>query len=394
MEDRMPPRRQDINEHPVQDVWGPQQLSSPPANEESLNVRVSVLVESFVRPATESLADFIHLQCWAGERGWSVVEPWLHQSHLGTPLRYNHDKTIGYIEMNKLYDMSHWNVYSSKKGMAKVISASQFLNKGPWKAILVSSRHSDNCLNPPGAYDTLGLEVIKQICINDTQLSIESLETITDAVVHAYQGENLAVLFKEWITSDAGSSSSTNRCMTLSKGMGVMRPSSEIVNDAQRYTDLYLTGKEYVSMVFDTETVPTAACFQQIRNHLRQNAADTVIITRGHEQEEKQLSSQQVLRLVHSFLNITPTTTSSGGKWREAASINNSQYIALMQQVVAYNAHCVLLASQGHYQDYIVQRYREDHQLHRQHTCFAVIKECFDVVPHAAIPSHQSFHTM
>ena len=375
--DGIPFRKKDINEHPVQDVWGPQQLSSPPANEEKFNVRVSVLVESFVRPATESLADFIRLQCWAGKRGWSVVEPWLHESQLGTPLRYSHDQGTGYIEMNKLFDMSHWSTYSYKNGMASLISASQFLNRGPWNAILVSSRHSDNCLNPPGAYDTLGLEVVKQICINDTQLSTESLERITDTVVHMSQDGNVAVIIKEWMTDDVGSTSqSTNHCMTLSKDIGAMRPSSEVMNDAQRYTDLHLNGEEYVSVVLDAKAMPTAACFQQIHKHLGQsNTANIIIITRGYEHEEQQ-TSLEFLESVERFLN---STTTIGSKWREVASINNSQYISLMQQTVAFNAHCVLLASQGHYQDYIVLRYRENHQQHRQHTCFAVIKECFDV---------------
>lgn len=369
--------REDI-EHPVQDVWGPQQLSSPPAYEERLNERVSLLVESFVRPATESLADFLHLQCWAGERGWSVVQPWLHGSRLQTPLTYSNEQGVGYIEMSKLYDMSHWNTYAPEKGMAELISVSQFLSKGPWRAIVVSSRGSDNCINRLGAYSALGLTVVDQICINDTQLSIESLERIADAVVPLSQDGNVVVIIREWMTNRISSSSQLiNHCEKLSKDIGTMRPSSEIMNDAQRYIDLHLNGTKYVSVVLDAKTTHTAACFQQIHKYLeilrvRGNSADTVVITGGQEYKEEP-SSQELHQLVHAFQNLTDT-----GSWTEVASINNPEYIALMQQTVAYRAHCVLFASSGRYQEYIGQRYRQDHQQHGLHSCLAMVKECFE----------------
>lgn len=353
---------------------------------------------SFWDQQTWACGNLFGLQCWASNLKMAVVEPFLINTKLGFPSRPIEPTDL---PLSKLYNMDHWNEYSSKKGNAPTVTWECFVHAAPKNLILVYLKgYAGKCNHDQQEADSkliisLGFQIVKKVCISAKVGHRLSIPEFNQKVLGEFSPTKVTVIFQQWSQNTIGDVLDMDEAhfpMALARSLP-LAPSKWIKKDADEYISRYL-GKNYVAVLLRMEWVSMYAresvynqtllkCLNDTQFYVRlaRSVAGTSTVFLGMDIGQygsvtyKSRNSEIVQDAIEKYLfhSVYPDQEATISKWEqtfaEVSQYNTPGYIALLQKSIAVQSTCLLLMGSGSFHKQALDEYLSFHSK-KAHQCY------------------------
>ena len=386
----------------------------------ALSNRSYVVVLSFWEQLLGASRNFIHLQCWAQTLGKSVsistVEPYLerNRSYLGFSFAQNNTLFTN-ISLSNLYDMNTWhNIWPHNGGaLAPIVSKNTFLDElsrfeknvilVEIKYLTANTKRCDFSWNITTLMKDLQhyhrLTVTRKVCVNLQQpLNPVDFRNLVMGSVGDLSTQNTVFIFKQWRGIGPGRTYIRLSSCSMDVILDHLRPSKEVLKDAEIYANQYLGGfGQYISVSARFEKVSlryfdlslkqwrhevdlAVKESMKIIDRLKKRASlDTVYLTYDYGQ-----FGSRTFKL-HTFYNCSDLLIKfQHDVYKGRMSLNeyeqsfmtfkhrNPGYVAMVQMAISSRGKCLLRVGWGHCIEFVASLFKSNH----------VEPFCFECAPH------------
>ena len=390
------------------------------------------LAQDYWEQQTSGSRNLQNLQCWAGQLNLSVVEPFIVNSVLQTPLSNTHMKHDSeMLHFSDLFDLLSWNKYSENLHHSQLVSWEDFMQHAPRDVILVSIRY-ENALSvkktqqlvqmnpsnypPPSERYKMGchkagwpiekqhtfltsnhFKVVREVCFNFEYGDRLTTEVFNNHIYAGHMPSGTTVIFKQWRGTGPASriivGDSTCHNTLIQEHI---HPSLRLIKEAKRYREKYLNGGKYIAIIARLEkskiTLHRAGivtyCLGQIvhyQDSLRaESGTNTTFLSidigkygsnsfrnTGDDKDLQVEFGKFFRQLYGDSLSITEWEK----MFEDTSQTTDSGYIALLQQTIATQADCVIFVGGGAFQKHALRLYKELHPI-EDNRCIRIINEC------------------
>lgn len=379
--------------------------------------RSYILAINFWDKKIAGLRNLLSLQCWAAHLGRNVevVEPFVIGSEIGAlPLYDSEQSQSAPLTFGGLYNRTLWNKGApkySKPKLALLAEWNRFITTAPQSVILVTLFYADlpsaDCQMHQLRERTRGLvlaydmEVISEVCINLKEVGHMTTAEF-DALVfgdHNVNVTDVTVVFSQWrgVVNKEGMrlclvDSPCSQELGFSHFASYLVPNMDVIADANTFIGLYYPRKTFLGVMIHIEKpILTGSSKGELTNKLGlvKKCYENVLHDWSSLVEHTKINSTFLSmdlnvhgRSVFSIQHFKPLqanlSTMTGQvmqyllgrnmtaeKWNEildtVASVDNPEYISLMQTAIAMKSRCIIVAGGGLLQDYALQLYRRAH---------------------------------
>lgn len=384
-----------------------------------------VLTLKVYEQQTMATGNLMQLQCFASQLNLSVVQPFMKDSSLTTPL--DEAKHPHMLHMEDIYNMEEWDELTGSAGYAPLVKWEEFMQHAPRGVILVQMKYptlarvkkiqesgkmfphplsesrdyQDGCGHSVGeramnALKSKGFYVAQKVCYNFLsgdyiplqiyQSDLWGQHNVT-VIIDEWRGfGNQRVLIKEEI------------CPGSAQHRNLIHSSSKIERDARRYVDKYLGNGDYLAVIARYEMTaisrrmsgredPNAVipiCIQETLKHIYEVRKSTLLtdtflsidigkygsksfVAHGYYGHQQDMESF-VKRVYNNQMNITDWERS----FESVAEKLDPGYIAKVQQAIVARAKCVVFVGGGSFQQHTLHLYQALHP----RMCVRTVQKC------------------
>lgn len=353
----------------------PSQLVTPPTEPPEQGY---VIVERLDKTPLDAMPELLNVQCWAEAMKMQVVQPFLKNNTLVSPLEAiplpNH------LKYESLYDFDLWPL---DREYGKPIALDDIDLKDITDAIIVdvapeysqASTSSQNCI--PSEYRHLGLRVAQELCFSSRQSTAQILEEVGNFVgfLHRqYQAGKVVVIIRRWPGDKEQDMQQCSNDPDVRSIIGTISPSGSILRDTDAFVEAHFPGK-FLAVVLTSEVRrlhSLSSCLERMLTSLHglkvaKNVTSTFLMLQG-----KRAQSIGNTLQFKTFFKALYHKTYQLEKWRtevsRASALREETYEALLAQVIASRAECLVTASTHHLPDYL--------RHHRRQPCVINVPEC------------------
>ncbi len=390
-----------------------------------------VLVMKFYEQQTMASGNLLQLQCWANYLSLAVVKPLLYESYMLTPL--DSSKHSFMLNFESVFDVSHWNEHALNERYAPLVDWDTFLRKAPRNVIYVQFKHpliktvksikaqglpfphppegdqfQNGCkLNTLtwkkfAFLSSAGFRIVRKVCFN-FQLGDElALEEFNRHLLGGYASSQVTVIMDEW--HGLGESQRVlikeKICVEKIAFREEVRPSQQIVQDAERYAKKYLNESNYLAVITrfemtgltrgthannDYRIIPRCMdlTLEKWRELKAKNGINSTFLSidigrYGSSSFEKRNyygHLQDMMDFVGDIYEGKLGVLDWERTFEDTSSARDAGYIALLQQVLVTRAKCLLFVGGGSFQRHTLHLYQQLHP-REEDQCVTVLVPC------------------
>lgn len=359
------------------------------------HINVIVLIYSGQQGA--GINSFTSLQCWARHTHLpiSIVEPAIETTRIATVLK---DEDKDTVTLGEIFDLKQLS--KTQEGYTPVISRNDFINKPPSNVIVVrfgnesliwSSENGEECYKEKTGsllkqLGELGHCIVKVVRVASTTLTREKLLEILGQWVNT----PVTLVFSRWGTG----MTTFPECTKIGKGIlkDHLHPSQHLLQDASRYTDLYIGNKSYTALMIRLERIAQldqrhrsehsiSECLETAERTVQQlhpvgNMNSKLMMTSdvgeyGSTSWHWAVKDKEKLALgtnaTKSMMERLLQNKMNFSEWERsfitaAGGVTNKGYIAALQRTIASQAECLVLLGGGNFQNLALNEYLHLHQ--------------------------------
>ena len=377
----------------------PDQLVSPPLAPKTNGY---IFIESIPNtPLPNAIPHILTLQCWAGRLTLDVVEPVLCEDQVVTPLHQPQKKpTVG---LYKIYDMVSWNdLARSRKGSGLIDIKEVDISRITHVIVVDIDAYYDNvkhktpssCMNDSESYraslhSQIGLTVTQELCLSNKKSTRQILTVVSDFISFLQkqsQNSKVAVIFRKWKTHKPSPDSfeePLHNCENFVHSISRISPSPLILKDAQRYLNS-IQEKSTAIMISPnvaTNSQRVSSCFERTLTQfhsykIAHNTSNTFLAL--YQTKDKALTKQMSYKVFFQALYRKRYTPHSWTNHLLSHSkLQNEAYLNVLQQVIASESNCLILAGQDPYISIARIWYNKAH-FASQTRCVITVRECLE----------------
>lgn len=343
----------------------------------------------FVDQGTGSFHNFMSLLCFASEIGGvRVVEPFMYRSVLGLYLKANWTSTLRFSEIFDIHsaeEFAEHHHYTSK-----IAPFEEFLQKAPRK-LLVADHKCSTCRKGCGYPDNgrifaeqHGFELVGSICLDYDQSGKTPIRDIERQIYHNYSKSELTVMFNIFGGMERGKYNPQHvyrfnialrhdcyRSYDVNSLLAI-KPGPLVIQSADRYTEMYLEDKKYISVMIRLQFVlnqkvdakdarnKTVKCFENISGKLSEikmkYGIDKVFLCLDIGKYGSDVLRSKRLRnrlgpVCDSFLSqslrIGMTLSEYDETFTNTTLRDNPGFVAMMQKAIAVEGEVLVLVGGG-----------------------------------------------
>ena len=393
-----------------------------------------ILALKIYEQQTMASGNLLQLQCFARILGLSVVQPFMKDSCLVTPLLESYHSRM--LQLEDIFDMQEWRKYAEQKGYAPLVKWKEFVVRTPQNVILVqmkyptlnrvkyirkngglfSSKSSENGEYKRGCgYKVVkrtlpflrrnGFHVVRTVCFNFLSGIEVSLEAFRAHLFGDYDPNTVTVIVDEWrgLGEQHRVPIQERICQKSQTYRLYSQPSLRILENAQLYVDRYLrngSSKEYLAIIARYEMTgltrkvnsedPHAIipyCLQKTLDHSEKMLKSSGLTQIFLSADIGRYGSRSFLRKhyfghlqeMESFIGKVYRDKMNIGDWErtfeDIAQVFDSGYIAKLQQAIVVKAKCILFVGGGTFQEHTLHLYQKLHP-NPSDRCIEVINKC------------------
>ena len=371
-------------------------------------------------------------QCWIGSFNLPmyIVEPFFDNSAMGS--KPKHNTTIVPL-FRDYFDIAYYNRESVKNGFAQLSTWEDFLDNVPKNVILVqmiwrwqwnAQEHKSNtteiiweatvstpCYTSPNQSLDDTFCIIKVIGIPHTaaQNEICTAKEMYDVIFGKWSPDEVTLIFtmwrQPWFVLNPG-----HRlvCGPRTKIGDKLRPSNQLLKQAETYMKLYMGSKHPVAVMLRAEHAVRVVTFRKSLNltidiclqkvldlvhKIQKKSISTEVFTTADVGKFESYTWDLIFRDVHynsqqkahTFQAVKDTVVAlyknklTFEEWEESFSeatggIQDRGYIAALQRTIASRADCLILMGGGNFQGLALQEYLHNHP-DKSKQCFHMVCE-------------------
>ena len=394
-----------------------------------------VIAGSFVEQQTRGASNLATLQCWAKTIPMYVVEPFMRNSRLLTPMSGAENELLRFSDV---FDADNWNAVTNSRGYAPLASWEQFLLKAPRQVILVnikyarkhhagdkkgietthhqtafSTSYKHGCTvnatlrNPKLKYlSNHGFHIIREVCFNFNNAGASlTKKQFNEHLFATYNFSEVTVFLNTWKGLNDHNRVRLKISCNTTLATTYLRPSERPICDAKRYHKKFIKTDNYIALVVRTEKIGlyhqastkkydratkfdakyTSKCLNAILAKWRSVKRTKDIRTTFMSADIGKYGSDSVNAygykalgsLYETFMKDVYGPFGSVQAWEErfesVTAVREPGYIALMQKILSIHARCVIFVGGGSFQKNAMELYE---RLHPNNKCIHFIKEC------------------
>lgn len=371
-----------------------------------------VLALHYADQMTGSSANVMNLQCFVGQHigaGVKVVEPFLYPkgSWFGVSFSalYSSPETV---RLRDILDISEWDHYARLHGYAPLISWKNFIDNGPRKLILVHRTSPENDCREDNIMANATkefviankFEIVRRICINFTKTGMLSPSEFIDIVYGAYSPNEVVVIFNTWggavdmIRDNYRYGIKETPCNRGKEYKHLVQHSEQILNDTKKYVTQYMNKTDHYLAVMvrlerfilsndlkglSSESLQTRVdgCLNEIHYAVKilrnkRNIKQILLTmdigkygTKGFSKKSKDFDVDVVNKTGQQLFEILFKNSLTQDVWEDSfdrvAHFTDPGYVAILQQELAADSVCLVLAGGGSFQRAAERLYEQKH---------------------------------
>ena len=389
-----------------------------------------ILALKIYEQQTMATGNLLQLQCFASKLDLLVVQPFMKNSKLFTPLDESQHPTM--LQLEEVYKMEGWSEHAKREGYAPLVRWEEFIKNAPRNVILVQMKYPS--INHVKRFHHSGMQfphalseernykrgcgysviekafnplrkrnfsVIRNVCYN-----FLSGDEIPFEVYHndllGHNSENVTIIIDEWrgLSENQRVLMKEKICAKNDPYRVHTEPSSGLLNDIQLYMERYLQ-RRYLAVIARYEMTALTCkvnhthnpasvidfCLQDTLKHLDIMKKETGLMETFLSIDIGKYGSFSFARKkyygrikdMENFVGEVYQRKMSMMEWErtfeDVAKFSDNGYIADMQQGIVARAKCILFVGGGTFQEHTLHLYKE---LNPDPTdqCFRVVKKC------------------
>lgn len=384
---------------------------------------------------TMATGSLLQLQCFASKLNLSVVQPFMKDSSLTTPLDQLQQQHM--LQLEDIYNMEEWGKYAEGEGYAPLVKWEEFMQYAPRGVILVQMRYPTlkqvkeirgsgktfpHSLSEESHYkDGCGYKVVekamkplkrknfhvtRRVCYNFNSGDDIPLQIYLDDLLGRHNLSNVTVIIDEWrgFGENQRLLIKENICPGSASYRDHAHTSSKVTRDARIYADKYLHqngGTDYLAVIarFEMTAItqkredkgdPNAVILWCIEETLREiskmkstiKMTETFLSMDIGKYGSKSFKSHHYYghqQDMESFVEHVYNNKMSFADWEHSFETVvekvDTGYIAKVQQATVAQAKCVLFVGGGTFQQHALHLYQQMHP-NSAEWCIKVVKKC------------------
>ena len=410
------------------------QQSESPATHVAAATKPGYVVALFIyEQQTMASGNLIQLQCWAKFLNLLVVKPFMYDSRFRLPL--DEHKMALMVKPDDIFNMTDWNNHVTQQDYAPFVEWHQFLREAPRNVIYVQFKYpllsavkakrlqgflfphpaEGNYYKTGCAFKQIdrastfltakGFKTVRKVCVNFNNGDEPTLEEFRHHVLGDYAPGEVSIIMNEWrgLGENQRVLIRDRICIEENPFREQVKPSLQVISDAEQYRQRYLGGKDYLAVITRFEMSAITH-----RVHDRRGDDPHYIIPyciNLTEQAWKLLKRQKNLDKTFLAIDIGKYGSSSferhsyyghlkdmanfvstiyDGKmnvqeWEktfdDVAQITDPSYIAMLQKVIVTRAKCIIFVGGGSFQRHALHLYQQLHP-NPEDQCIVSIVKC------------------
>ena len=370
-----------------------------------------MLAMNYSDQMTGGSANVMNLQCFVGHHlsGVKVVEPFLHTtgSTLGVGLSPSYEKMrsqdMNTVKHSDIFDKNEWALYAGERQYSPLVTWEHFMRTSPRKLILVhhtwlSKDCDDNMIASTIEFVTENkFEIVRHVCLNFRYKGVLTSQGLLHTIYGDFNPSDVTVIFNVWggisfHVADYRYAVSDTRCNRVYE-IRLFHHSKQLSNDVKDYCKRHLNRTsgyvavmiriEYFAIFHDLYKLPAEEqriklmeCFNSIYLKVQslqeeRNLKGTLLTMdigkhgstglRGNSSQYLDMKSLEKA-VSDFFYSMSLDRDEWQDSFENVARFKVSGYIAIIQQELAANSGCLILAGGGTFQKNAKALYTEFHQ--------------------------------
>ena len=403
-----------------------------------------VLADDYWEQQNSGCRNLQSLQCWAAKLNMKVVEPFIVNSVVRTLPTLAKPSWLRYRDM---FDVDGWNRESVRLNHSVVVPWEKFLTKAHRRVITVEFEYAytkdvqrkqrELRANPTKRVEiecephtgwpkssqvnflsSHNFTIVKKVCLNFDYGQFLTLDEFRDAIFGGYSPGEVTVIFRQWRGLGIAGRILVKDSKCANTGIQEnMQPSQRLLDDADRYTSLYLNGNfskfdlpildsvlshdraksnsytavmarlEKSKLSFNKREGIVPYCLEQTLKYTRKVVAESGIgrtflsIDIGkygsnsfRNTGDSSNLHEEFEKFFANFYSRKVTISEWEQTFQDIAHTDDSGYIALLQKMIVVQAKCVIFVGGGAFQKHALNLYQSSHP--KEEWCIRIIKEC------------------
>ena len=392
-----------------------------------------VMVMKVYEQQTMASGNLLQLQCWAKFLNLLVVKPFMHDSHLSTPL--DEQKQALMVKFEDIFNITDWNNYVTQQEYAPFKEWQQFLREAPRNVIYVQFRYLVQLIvkakrsqglpfpHPPegkyymsgckfkalGRESTFltanGFKTVRNVCFNFLNGDEPSLEEFSRHLLGDYAPGEVTIIINEWrgLGEPQRVLIRERICTEENAFREQIRPSLRVIRDAEQYRQQFLGGKDYLAVMVRLEMTAITRrahdstsndphyiipyCIQLTEQIWREYKSKTnldktflsIDIGKYGSDSFKRHNYYGHLKEMINFVSAIYDGNMTVQEWEktfdDVAQNTDPSYIAMLQKVIVTRARCIIFVGGGSFQRHALHLYQQLHP-NPEYRCIIPIKKC------------------
>lgn len=384
---------------------------------------------------TMATGNLMQMQCFVNKLNLAVVQPFMKDSALSTPLDQSQHKHM--LQLEDVYHMDEWNEYAEREGYAPLVKWEEFMKYAPREVVLVqmkypllsqvkkmkqsgiqfphpiseSMAYKEGCHHKQGekamkALNKRNFRVVRRVCFNFLSGDDIPLEVYRNELLGGSSLKNVTVIVNEWrgLGEHQRVLVEENICPGSARYRDIAHSSAKVTRDARLYANKFLHqngGSNYLAVIARYEMT---AITRGIKDKEDSNAVIPICIEetlkeisriknkhklaevflsvdigkygsnsfRSHRYyDHEQDLKSFVTRAYDNRMNFTDWERS----FETVVEKMDGGYIAKVQQATVARAKCVLFVGGGSFQQHAMHLYKDLHPS-AEERCIEVQQRC------------------
>ena len=375
---------------------------------------------------TSGIESLMSLQCWIGSMKLTMLipEPVVIDGQFMSFYPQNAASSASLLHFHDLFDILHHNNITNDKGYPQLVSNKNFLLNAPRKVIYIesvvdysatvtfkikwTSNNTNPCYSTPASMSSLASEnfcIVKVLSLYDRVTwhryhEIFTKEQMYKNIFGELSPEDITLVFNNWRTTwyvENPNGEHALECKDLRSKSNYeeFRPSTKLLEDAQRYTYRYLHSQNVAVMYrleqlmhnWDELKLPeeelkyriqeclneSVQIFINISGAMGQDSIPFVALDMGkygskawHVPVNSHFDFNWMKNQAKMTLSLLFQNHLSYEEWEEsfvqtANSSKDGPYIAALQRILASQAECLIAVGGGSFQELAMKEYMKNH---------------------------------
>ena len=392
-----------------------------------------VVVLKVYEQQTMASGNLLQLQCWASMVNMSLVTPFMKLSFIVTPLDEMRQRT--HLSLWDTFSRTHWQAHTEAHGYLPMVGWEEWIRQAPRKVIIVQFKHpvlsrvkemqqhgitfphphSGNTFDRGCEFRFIsgkvvqaflkakGFIIVRKVCFNFQYGDGFTFAEFQEHLFGPLQPGDVSVIFDMWrgLHEPQRVLITDKICREQHPFREQVRPSTRLLQDAQRYRDKFLGPDDYIAVItrfemtglsrqheLDNDThAEIPRCISKTLAQLNQLRTDTGIehtflsIDIGKYGSSSFAKKRyynhlpDMIGFVHKVYGGRMALVDIEHTLEHVSGTNDSGYIASLQQLIVTKAMCILFMGGGSFQRHALHMYQELHP-NTQEQCIHVVESC------------------